>query len=249
MSTPETNQAMRPKDGQGLLTASRLHQLGLLNGAKRYLEIGVFKGATFLNVEIPIADAVDPAFQFDVATFARPGTRYLQKTSDSFFREDMRGQQYDLIFLDGLHTFEQCFRDFCATMALSHAKTIWLIDDTVPDDAFSIRKNMSETLLLRKAHGLTSQSWHGDVFKVLFAIHDFFPTFDYRTVLNAGNPQTVLMRSVRKDFAPRWNDLVKISNFDFVDFLNNRDIVKQATQVEMLAWAKEVMENSANDAA
>jgi len=249
MNEAEMASAKRPTDGQGLLTANRLHQLGLLNGATRYLEIGVFQGATFLNVDLPIADAVDPAFQFDVTAFARPGTRFLQKTSDAFFREDIRGQQYDLIFLDGLHTFEQCFRDFCASMAFSHAKTIWIIDDTVPNDMFSTRRSMSEALMLRKAHGLTSHSWHGDVFKTLFAVHDFFPTFDYRTIMNSGNPQTVLMRSARKDSAPRWNDLAKISSFDFVDFINNRDILKSTTQEEMFIWAQETMKTITNKVA
>jgi hypothetical protein len=227
----------KPQSRQGLLTANRLRRLGALNGAARYLEIGVCNGDTFLNVEFPVADAVDPRFQFDIVAFAREGARFLSKTSDDFFREDTVGQVYDLMFLDGLHTFEQCFRDFCASMAHAHERTIWLIDDTVPNDAFSIRKNMKETWRLRAAHGIKSPAWHGDVFKTLFAIHDFFPTFDYRTVEGTGNPQTIVIRSPRRDFAPRWNSLEAISRCDYMDFLDNRDILKSVSEDEAVAWA------------
>jgi len=61
MNEAEPAQAKRPTDGQGLLTANRLQQLGLLNGATRYLEIGVFKGATFLGSE-PIKVLVMASF-------------------------------------------------------------------------------------------------------------------------------------------------------------------------------------------
>lgn len=233
----------RPQHEQGLLTARRLRRLGELNQTQRYLEIGVCSGDTFLNLDFATADAVDPNFQFDVGAFAREGTRFLAKTSDSFFQEDNDGQHYDLMFLDGLHTFEQCFRDFCASMAYANPRSIWLIDDTVPNDAFSIRKNMKETFQLRTAHGIKSLSWHGDVFKVLFAIHDFFPTFDYRTIEGSGNPQTIVIRSPRRDFSPRWNSLAAISHSDYIDFLNNRDILKSVGEDDAIDWVQKSLES------
>ncbi len=236
VSTP-----VRPQNPQGLITARRLQRLAAINEGARYLEIGVCNGDTFLNLDFPTADAVDPNFQFDTHAFAQEGRRFLAKTSDAFFREDSAGQSYDVMFLDGLHTFEQCFRDFCASMAYAHRRTIWLIDDTVPNDAFSIRPDIRDTWRLRAAHGVNSPAWHGDVFKTLFAIHDFFPTFDYRTIEGSGNPQTVLIQSPRRGFTPRWNNLEAISRCDFVDFMDNRDILKSTSEEEAIAWVVQTL--------
>ena len=56
-------------------------------------------------------------------------------TSDQY-RMPLLGDErpFDLIFLDGLHTYSQTLRDFRASQALAHSRTVWLIDDTVPSD-------------------------------------------------------------------------------------------------------------------
>lgn len=226
---------------QGYITSSRLTHISAISGATRYLEIGVNKGRTFLNMELPIVDAVDPHFKFRTDRFLREGRKFYEMTSDDFFRSRDQGVVYDLIFLDGLHTFEQCFRDFCATMAFSHDRTVWLIDDTCPNDAFSIRRSSIETRRLREDHGLESQAWHGDVFKTLFAIHDFFPTFDYRTVVGKGNPQSIILRKPRKKFSPVWNNLERISRSDYVDFLNNKPILNESSEDDAFKWLGEAL--------
>ncbi|NEP71306.1 MAG: class I SAM-dependent methyltransferase [Okeania sp. SIO2G4] len=50
---------------------------------------------------------------------------FLEVSSDEFFRSYAKEfESFDLIYLDGLHTFEQTFRDFCAFLAVAHSKTI-----------------------------------------------------------------------------------------------------------------------------
>jgi hypothetical protein len=198
--------------------------------------VGVFKGQTFTHLHFVEQDAVDPAFQFETSAHQAPGRRYFPLTSDEFFRKGQALPSYDLIFLDGLHTFEQTFRDFCASLAHAHPGTVWIIDDTVPSDLFSALRDMRISLKLRAEAGLKSRKWHGDVFKSLFAIHDFFPTFDFRTVVDDGNEQTIIARSPRADFEPRWNDLETISRLSYLDFQANRGLLNEVTTEQMFDW-------------
>jgi hypothetical protein len=235
-SAPGSTEAAAPKVA---FTVKRLMRIAGLNGAQRYLEIGVHAGKTFHALNFPEMDAVDPDFQFDPADHARSGVRYFPVTSDHFFCNPPDAKPYDLIFLDGLHTFEQTFRDFCATQALAHSKTVWLIDDTGPNDIFSAIPDQDLAIQLRAAHGTPGPGWNGDVFKTVFALHDFFPNFDYRTIMNNGRPQTMVIRSARQDFAPRWNNLEMISRAGYIEYVRNRDLMKEATTDEAFLWLAE----------
>ena len=61
----------------------------------------------------------------------------------------------------------------------------------------------------------------GDVFKIVLAIHDFFPQFDYRTF--PGHGQTVVFHKTRKDFSPKINCLHKVSRLKYSDFQKQKD--------------------------
>ncbi len=66
---------------------------------KSYLEIGVKSGTNYRQIKIKDKTSVDPnEWQ---ATF--------QLTSDEFFKQNNR--KYDLIFIDGLHEYEQVIKD------------------------------------------------------------------------------------------------------------------------------------------
>ncbi|HET7247078.1 MAG TPA: class I SAM-dependent methyltransferase [Streptosporangiaceae bacterium] len=47
-------------------------------------------------------------------------TIFAEMTSDEFFAGLPTGKTYDLIFIDGLHTFEQAYRDLCNAIVHSH---------------------------------------------------------------------------------------------------------------------------------
>jgi hypothetical protein len=206
-------------------TFQRLNALSKINSASKYLEIGVHKGNTFTQVDIPQKIAVDPQFQFDVQNYSNQNTIFHEVTSDFFFSTlASEHGRFDLIYLDGLHTFEQTFRDFCASLSNSHSQTIWLIDDTYPINWLAASPNPSLVRRLRKFRkylGIKKQGWMGDVFKVVFAIHDFFPQFSYATF--PGQGQTVVWLEPRNDFTPTWNSLEKISRLRYWDFLKFRD--------------------------
>ena len=211
----------------------RLNALAKINDASTYLEVGVAEGSTFKKVDIPYKVAVDPKFQFDVHDYADQKTIFHEVTSDDFFScFTSEHSKFDLIYLDGLHTFEQTFRDFCASLGRSHENTIWLIDDTHPSNWLAANPKRGVHRWGRKLLRIKDKSWMGDVFKVVFAIHDFFPQFNYATF--PGHGQTAVWLSTRKDFTPTWNSLKKISRLGYLDFLKFKDThmkIMEATEI------------------
>jgi hypothetical protein len=223
----------------------RLTHLAKLVDARSYLEVGVFDGSTFNNVTFETKDAVDPKFRFDVREHTTPKARFFEVASDDFFVHFHRDKKYDLIFLDGLHTFEQTFRDFCASLAgAAHERTVWLIDDVFPVDIFSAHPDQKTALRFRHATENKRKAWHGDVYKVVFTINDFFPNLSFRTIKTGGNHQTVVWQSPRTNFKPTFNDLERISRLTYYDIYDHLSVFRFGTEEEVLddvaTWAKTV---------
>ncbi len=204
--------------------------------ATRYLEIGVERGNTFFPVTMPHKTAVDPAFLFDKSQYEAPGTWFFPETSDAFFasaihnepqykKEEGKNFTFDIIFIDGLHTFEQSYRDFENTLPYSHANTIWILDDTVPCDPYSAIPDMQKSFMYKKRSGLPAISWHGDVYKTVFAIHDFHPEFSYATYVDRDNPQTLLWRAATENRQPFIDSLEAINHLSYFDLLDNPSLL------------------------
>lgn len=201
----------------------RVHKIKEINAGTSYLEIGVETGRTLLNVDMPSKDGVDPSFKFDTSRFASPDVRFFPQTSDAFWTSG-EGRTYDIIMIDGLHTFEQTFRDLICSMRFSHQQTVWLIDDTLPSDVFSAIPDQARCLRERQKLGNQNRAWHGDVYKIVPAIHDFIPVFDYATIVNSGNPQTLAWFANRNDFKPRLNNVEAISRMGYFDIEPNLEM-------------------------
>jgi tetratricopeptide (TPR) repeat protein len=219
----------------------RINILSKINKATSYLEIGVAGGTTFLQIMIKKKIAVDPKFRFNYLDHQSEYIKLYEITSDEFFRTKTP-EVFDFIYLDGLHTFEQTFRDFCGTLTMAHEKTIWLIDDTVPSDKFAADRSQQRCLQLRRADGIEGKAWMGDVFKVVYAIHDFFPQFNYATF--TGHGQTVIWRDTRTDFKPHWDSLSAITDLSYLDFLETKEkIMNFADNNEIIARLKHSLDN------
>lgn len=190
---------------------------------KDYLEVGVQGGVTFTAVKAAHRDAVDPNFLFETSEHANDTVRFFAMPSDDFFARHC-DKRYDLIFLDGLHTFTQCYRDFCSALQVLKEGGVIVIDDTVPGDFFSSLETQDRAIAAREEHGLQGRAWTGDVFKVVPLIHDFFPNLQYATLRNPANPahkpNTVVWRANRTDFHPSklaLTDIEKLTYFDLPD--------------------------------
>jgi hypothetical protein len=119
---------------------------------------------------------------------------------------------------------------------------VFLIDDTLPNDVYSSLPHSSRALKHREYAGGTSKAWHGDAFKTVFAIHDFYPGLNYRTIIDSGNPQTLVWRSNSGWRTPLFNCMEKISRLTYFDLLDNRNILRECTEAEAISLClKEVV--------
>jgi Methyltransferase domain len=240
VAEPQALREQRPsRPAQHEFTANRLNRLAEALDARSYLEIGVETGVTFDRVRVAERTGVDPAFLFDITSRADETTVLAQTTSDEFFAELPPDRQYDLIFIDGLHTFEQAYRDLCNCLLHSHQRTAMLLDDTLPSDVYSALRSPEQALAFRAAAGVDSSAWHGDAFKVVFAIHDFHLGLDYRTIVGSGNPQTLVWRSNAGRRRPLLDSLETISRMTYFDMVNQVQTMRQSA--EELAIRKCVM--------
>jgi hypothetical protein len=162
---------------------------------RSYLEIGVFEAETFVNVIARRRYGVDPVPLFDPVLLPR-GAKFAVMTSDDFFTMIRPSKKFDVAFIDGLHTFEQTYRDLINTF--THLRRgVVLIDDTVPSDEFSAIPDQDESFRAREAAGREGRPWHGDVWRVVMVLDRHHPELQWRTIVDNGNPQTLVWRRRR----------------------------------------------------
>lgn len=220
-----------------LNSVPRIKLIAYKTGAQRFLEIGVNKGATFLNVDLPYKAGVDPAFQFDWQSANTGPSALFQTGSDEFFADLKSGGPqaralktawpqgeltFDIIFIDGLHTFAQSWRDFENSLAYAHEGTVWILDDTVPSNPYSAWPDYAFSLEVRKEARFPLTDWCGDVYKTLFAIHDRHPEFSYCTLMGF-NPQTVIWRAPQQR-KPAFSSLEEIDRLSYFDIFKHAEL-------------------------
>ena len=214
-------------------SSDRLNQLAWINQSSNYLEIGVFKGITFNAINIKNKVAVDPKVRFNTKKYATDNVVFLEVTSDDFFRNyATKFNRFDLIYLDDVHTFEQTFRDFCASVSLANTNTIWLINNTYPGSYAQAQLSYQHCAKLKQIAQEKGGAWMGDVFKVVAAIHDFFPQFSFATFPDHG--QTVIWNQWREDFQPLWNSLETISRLEYLDFVELQETLFKRKPYEQI---------------
>ena len=197
--------------------------------------IFVFCFLFYINkVNINRKVGVDPKFRFDTSQFSSESVSFYETTSDNYFARDVSASQiFDLVHIDGLHTFEQTIRDFCASLVHAHPRTIWLIDDTRPESYAQADRSQDRCQKIKSYTNENNGKWMGDVFKVVAFIHDFFPQYSFANFPDHG--QTVVWRKTRTDFRPQWDSMEKIERLSFADFLDQQQgIFKQQSYENIL---------------
>lgn len=216
-------------------SSERINGIGkVLGGLDRYLEIGVARGKTFFEVQATEKHAVDPRLCFDPKIRIKNTDEvYHTCTSDQYFAESIRRpiKPFDVIFLDGLHTYSQTLRDFTASQALSHQRTVWLIDDTVPSDPIAADPDLSRVQAARKlSNNPDDETWMGDVFKVIAFIDSFCPQF--RCITTEGHGQTLILPLPRDHGETRFPNTYDIDCLSYVDLLLLRESLLTPTKFE-----------------
>jgi hypothetical protein len=216
-------------------SARRIGILARALGARTYLEIGVARGVTFRSVEMPERTGVDPSFRFDTRSVADDSTLLVEATSDEYFATLPVDRTFDIMFLDGLHTAEQTYRDVCHALAHAHARTVILLDDTLPSDPWSALPDRARSVRLRGYESSDGVPWHGDVYKVVAMIDAFHQELDYRTIVGSGNPQTLMWRGRRDGNGSAALTIDEIARLSYFDLLDRRELLLEASEDDALA--------------
>ena len=111
-----------------------------------YLEIGCASDSLFNSVPVENKVGVDPLSGGNV-----------RKTSDIFFKENKK--QFDVIFIDGLHTYEQVRKDIINSISTLNEGGWIVLHDMLP-------RNWIE----QHSPIITKGPWTGDVWKVAFEL-------------------------------------------------------------------------------
>jgi len=112
---------------------------------KNYLEIGCDQNELFSQVLIQNKIGVDPY---------NGGTHRM--TSNNFF--DQNNRMFDLIFIDGLHTYEQSLKDIQNSLTFLKQNGFILVHDCFPRTYFD------------QAVPRAQRKWNGDVWKAILEI-------------------------------------------------------------------------------
>lgn len=108
--------------------------------ARRYLEIGVADGQCFCAVTVAEKLGVDPIAPAPavVRELSRPGVSYHALTSDDFFAQAAPAALaggVDVVFIDGLHTDGQAYRDCVNALRYLSPGGVILMHDNLPTTA------------------------------------------------------------------------------------------------------------------
>jgi hypothetical protein len=114
-----------------------------------YLEIGVWEGVTFRDVNTLNKDGVDPG-QYCDSVYVN-----YKMTSDEFFARHIK-KKYDIIFIDGLHTAHQVSKDIYNS--INHLKPGGFL---VLDDVFPHSEREQMALDLSRSGSQTGDVWKG----------------------------------------------------------------------------------------
>jgi len=170
-----------------------------------YLEVGVCTGETFDSVVAPVKVAVDPNFLFDHEAPERQveGSTYHPITSDEYFGSVVpEDQVFDVIFLDGLHTFEQTLRDLLNALGHLSPQGVIVIDDVRPSSYLSSLPQRGRARRARKATGDPDRAWSGDVYRLVYFIDTFCQQLSLRTIAD-NHGQSVVWRRRREGVTER----------------------------------------------
>ena len=112
------------------------------NNYSDYLEIGCDQDQLFSKVKIKNKKGVDPVSGGNI-----------RKTSDDFF--EINDEMFDIVFIDGLHTYDQVKRDILNSVDCLNQNGIILVHDCMPDS------------LSKQAVPRYRMIWNGDVWKAI----------------------------------------------------------------------------------
>ena len=170
-----------------------------------YLEIGCFKDETFNQINIKKKIGVDPTSGGN-----------LRMTSDQFFKDNK--EKFDLIFIDGLHVYEQVIKDIFNSIKVLKENGIILVHDCLPRKLwYQTPTRMSDT-------------WNGDVWKAIVECRTLENIDTYTCLADEGIGVIKLQKN---------NNLLNLNlsnfkNLKYKEYYTNRKSLMNIISVEKL---------------
>ena len=177
------------------------------NNYKNYLEIGCDNDENFSQVSIEKKIGVDPL---------KGGT--LRMTSNEFFSDNKFF--FDIIFLDGLHTYEQTIKDIKNSLKFLNNNGVILVHDCLP------KKIWNQIVPRMYGH------WNGDVWKAIVHTRtfDFADTYTCRADHGIG---IIFKRTNKNTIKINHNNFKNLkfseyynNHFEFMNPINHQDLNK-----------------------
>ena len=170
-----------------------------------YLEIGCFKDETFNQINIKKKIGVDPVSGGN-----------LRMTSDHFFNENK--EKFDLIFIDGLHVYEQVIKDIFNSIKVLKENGIILVHDCLPRKLwYQTPTRMSDT-------------WNGDVWKAIVECRTLENIDTYTCLADEG----IGVIKVQKNNNLLNLNLSNFKNLKYKEYYTNRESLMNIISVEKL---------------
>lgn len=204
---------------------------------KTYLEIGCYKGKTFLPIRAKCKIAVDPFFHpifikdALITILKAPQNitnRYFKETSDQFFlnRKSFlrRVAPLDVVFVDGLHTYEAALKDVLNALPYLNFNGVIVMHDCYPNSKASAlpTKNFPTNEDLKDVEGWTG-AWSGDVWKAIVYLRENL--YDLLDVLVIDSDNGLGIIRLKHDLTDH-DYRIKQKSFLDIDSLTYDDLIK-----------------------
>ena len=205
--------------------------------ARSYLEIGVKGGKTFMPVKVRKKIAVDPVFRIKKPykrsqIFSYPFNlmnQYFECTSDEFFAQHagkvLTSGGLDLAFIDGLHTYEQSYKDIENTLPYLADDGVMLIHDCSPHSSAAAYPAESIAAVKKINPPGFDGRWCGDVWKVIPRLRIEHPQLNVLVIDADSGLGLVSKKPIIKDVAQAASpdlSIDDITGMSYQDLDNNR---------------------------
>lgn len=190
----------------GLFRYDVINRLIMKYWFKSYLEIGVENGTCFSNVNCRYKTGVDPDPRSAATVFM---------TSDEYFESISDDVKFDIIFIDGLHRYEQCYRDIVnATKHLNDGGFI-LCHDMNPLDKMAAAPEQIDNL-----------AWNGDVWRSFVKFRQDYRNYSSCLLYDLDWGVGVITKGIGQSI------MVDVDKLTFEDWQNSKQYLMNCMKTE-----------------
>lgn len=194
---------------------NKIHRVDVINTLLKhnqgtsYLEIGVRRGETISQIKANLRVGVDPGLQIENITPKElkkglEGANFHKITSDDFFKENT--EKFDVIFIDGLHVYDQVMKDILNSLNILKEKGFIVVHDCNPTTKKAADRIQTEGV------------WNGDVWKAIYDVKENYRDVDY-FVLDEDFGLGILSfkNEAGRSYLPKFKDEIAKLTYEFLE--------------------------------